>query len=447
MRGYDLIVIGTGSAGSVAARKCRQAGWKVAIIDEMPYGGTCALRGCDPKKVLIGAAELTDWYHRMDASGIDGNVSIDWKALVTFKRSFTLPVPENREREFTRRGIDTFFGKAEFASESLIQVGDEMLEGKRILLATGAMPTRLGIKGEEFLTHSDRFMEIEDLPKRIAFVGGGYISFEFAHLAARAGAEVHIFHKSSTPLEQFDPDLVRLLIKASEDVGVNVHLDKRVTSIERIGDEFTLATIHEDQEEQWTADLVVHGAGREAAADMELEKGHVTWEKRGVIVNEYLQSVSNPRVYAAGDVAATVSPPLTPLASTESHIVAANLLKGNHKKLEEVIAPTIVFTIPKLATVGMSEREAKLAGKSVKVNYKETTDWYTYKRTNEKSAAFKVIIDEEEDVILGAHVLGSGADELINIFAIAIRFKLPVKEVKRMVFAYPTSASDIAYML
>lgn len=444
MRKYDLIVIGTGSAGSVAAKKCRQAGWEVAIIDEMPYGGTCALRGCDPKKVLIGAAELTDWHHRMGTFGIAGNASIDWKALMAFKRSFTLPVPENREREFSRRGIDTFYGKAEFVNESTIQVGDETLEGERILLATGAKPTRLGIKGEEFLVHSDQFMEIEDLPKRIAFIGGGYISFEFAHLAARAGVEVHIFHKSSNPLGQFDPDLVRLLIEASEEAGVNVHLDKRVTAIEQSGDEFMLAT---DKEEQWTTDLVVHGAGREAATDLELEKGNVKWGRGGVIVNEYLQSVSNPRVYAAGDVAATVSPPLTPLASTESHVVAANLLRGNHKKLEEVVAPTIVFTIPKLATVGMSEREAKLAGKSVKINYKETTDWYTYKRTNEKAVAFKVIIDEEEDVILGAHVIGSGADELINIFAIAIRFKLSVKEVKRMVFAYPTSASDIAYML
>ncbi|QUE87916.1 dihydrolipoyl dehydrogenase family protein [Exiguobacterium alkaliphilum] len=447
MKQYDLIVVGTGSGGSVAATKCRQAGWKVAIIDELPYGGTCALRGCDPKKVLVGVAELIDWSRRMDGHGFSGDFSIDWATLLEFKRSFTIPVPEKREQGLKRRGIDTFFGKATFVSESMIQVGDVILEGKHILLATGAKPMQLGIKGEELLLHSDHFLEIEDLPKRIAFVGGGYISFEFAHIAARAGSEVHIFHKGESPLGQFDSDLVDLLVKASEEIGVNVHLDTKVAEIERSDNEFNIRTIRADQEERWTTDLIVHGAGREPALDMELERGSVGWGSEGVIVNEYLQSVTNPRVYAAGDVAATMSLPLTPMASRESHLVASNLLKGNHKKLEEIVTPTIVFTIPKLARVGMSELEAKASGRNVTINYKETTDWYTYKRMNEKVAAFKVIIDEEEDVILGAHVIGSGADELINVLAMAIRFKLSVKEVKRMVFAYPTSSSDIAYML
>ncbi|RDY67603.1 NAD(P)/FAD-dependent oxidoreductase, partial [Halobacillus trueperi] len=189
---YDLIVIGTGSAGSVAAVKCNEAGWNVAIVDEKPYGGTCALRGCDPKKVLVGAAELVDWNKRMNGNGIKENTSIHWQDLMKFKRTFTSSVPEKKEAGLNKRGISTYHGNASFQSETEVRVGEEVLKGKHILLATGSQPASLGIEGEEHFTHSDEFLELDQLPDRIVFVGGGYISFEFAHIAARAGAEVHI---------------------------------------------------------------------------------------------------------------------------------------------------------------------------------------------------------------------------------------------------------------
>lgn len=444
---YDLIVIGTGSAGAVAAKKCSEAGWSVAIIDDRPFGGTCAIRGCDPKKVLVGAAELMDWHERMQGNGLAGHAQIDWQALMAFKQTFTQPVPEQTEEKFKKLGIQMYTGKAVFQSETEIQVGSHLLVGEHILIATGAQPVKMGIQGEEHLASSDDFLELEELPRKIVFVGGGYISFEFAHIAARAGAEVHIIHRGDDPLKQFDQDLVQLLLKRSREIGIHLHLGVSVEEIEKEGDQYTVIGAAGEKRHEWEADLVVHGAGRSPALDMDLEKGKVESDKNGVRVNEYLQSVSNSRVYAAGDVAATDGPPLTPIATTESHIVAANLLRGNEKKAQYPAIASVVFTTPKLASVGMTEQQAKECGREVDIRFEEVSDWFTYRRTNERHAAFKVITDSQKGVVLGAHLLSGEAHELINHFVTAIRFELPIKELKKMAFAYPTVASDISYMI
>jgi len=186
---FDLIVIGTGSAASTVAHECRSAGWDVAIIDSRPFGGTCALRGCDPKKVLVGIAEIVDQVRRMNGLGVGAeNTRIKWSELMRFKRSFTDPVPKNSERSFAKAGIAPFHGRARFVDSTTVEVGEDVLVGRYVVIATGAMPRKLGIQGEQYVTTSDQFLELETLPQRIVFIGGGYISFEFAHVAARAGA-------------------------------------------------------------------------------------------------------------------------------------------------------------------------------------------------------------------------------------------------------------------
>ncbi|ARD47268.1 NAD(P)/FAD-dependent oxidoreductase [Sporosarcina sp. P33] len=444
---YDLIVIGTGNAGSITAVKCRKAGWSVAMIDDRPFGGTCSQRGCDPKKILGGAAELIDWNKRMRGKGIDGDSKINWPELMTFKRTFTKSVPEDTEEKFKKLGMDVYHGKAVFQSETELKVCSDVLKGKHILIASGAKPMKLNIPGEEYLTASDEFMELDHLPKRIVFIGGGFISFEFAHIAARAGSEVHILHRSEKTLKHFDQDVVNMLIKRSEEIGIHVHLNTPVNGVEKCGSSLIVKGEQDDREVEWKADLVVHGAGRVPALDMDLEAANIQRDKQGVSVNKFMQSISNPHVYAAGDAASTDAPPLTPVATTESHVVAANLLQGNQKTPDYPVVPSVVFTEPKLASVGMSEQEAKESGLKVYVKSQDATEWFTYNHTNEGAAAFKVIIDQEKDVILGAHLLSGEADELINHFALAIRFQIPTIELKKMPFAYPTSASDIPYML
>ncbi|MCA0987163.1 dihydrolipoyl dehydrogenase family protein [Guptibacillus algicola] len=447
MKSYDLIVIGSGSGGSVTAGKCKKAGWSVAMIDSRPFGGTCALRGCDPKKVLVGAAELMDWNNRMEGHGIQSEASIDWNELMKFKKTFTEPVPKKKEESLNESGIDTYHGKASFVSENEVQVGDETLKGSRILIATGAGPSKLNIEGEENFTYSDEFLDLEELPKKIIFVGGGYISFEFAHVAARSGAEVHIVHRGERTLENFDSDLVDILMEKSKEIGIQVHLKSSVASIEKRKEGYTVTATQGEDSFELEGDLVVHGAGRRPSLDMDLEKANVEYDKKGVKVNRYLQSVSNPHVYAAGDVAATDGLPLTPVAGLESHVVSSNLLKGNEKEVEYPVLPSVVFTVPKIATVGLSEREAKERNPNVKVIHEEVSNWFTYRRTNESHAAIKLLIDEENDLVVGAHLISNEADELINHFATAIQFKITTKQLKKMIYAYPTSASDIAHML
>ena len=446
---FDLIVVGTGAGGATAAYKCRKAGWEVAIIDSRPFGGTCALRGCDPKKVLVGAADLIDWVRRMEGNGVSSEeAKIDWSALMRFKRTFTDPVPENREKGYAKAGIAAFHGRTHFLDQTSLQVGDDMLTARFILIAAGAKPASLGISGEAYLTTSDQFLELEQLPQRIIFVGGGYISFEFAHIAARAGAEVRILHRGVRPLEGFDADLVGQLVQATGELGVDVRLDTEVKSISKDGHHFGVKASSENGEQTFEADLIVHGAGRVPDIDdLDLEKAGIKREKKGVSVNEYLQSVSNPAVYAAGDAAATAGLPLTPVASMEGHVVASNLLNGNHRKPNYAGVSTVVFTIPPLASVGLQEEAARKQGLKFKVNQEETSGWYSSRRVALKHSRFKTLVEEGSGRILGAHLLGHNAEEAINIFALAIRYGLKADDLKTMIYAYPTSASDLSYMV
>jgi len=448
-RNFDLIVIGTGAAGSAAAYKCRKAGWEVAIIDSRPFGGTCALRGCDPKKVLVGAAELLALNRRMEGKGVASiDTRIDWPTLMRFKRTFTDPVPGNQERGYLKAGITPFHGRSRFLDDATLQVGDDELIGRFILIAAGARPATLAIPGEEHLIKSDQFLDLEQLPRRIVFVGGGYISFEFGHVAARAGAKVQILHRDARPLEGFDPDLVDRLVQATRELGIQVQVNTAVEAIERDGDQFMVKAGPTEGERKFETDLVVHGAGRVPDIDdLDLEKGHVAREKKGVAVNEFLQSVSNPAVYAAGDAAASSGLPLTPVASMEGHVVASNMLQANHRQPNYAGVPTVVFTIPPLASVGLQEAEARKQGVKFRVNQQDTSSWYSSRRVNLKHSGYKVLIEDDTDRIMGAHLLGEHAEEVINVFGLAIRHGLKAQDLKTMIYSYPTTASDVSYMV
>src|SRR6266853_3328558 len=382
---FDLIAIGTGAAASAAAFKCRKAGWSVAIIDSRPFGGTCELRGCDPKKVLVGAGALIDALRRMNGKGVKTEKAhIDWAELMRFKRTFTEPVPQKQEEAFQKSGIATFHGVARFTKPGRIEVGSDVLEARYVFIATGAKPQRLDISGENYLNTSDQFLELDSLPRRILFIGGGYISFEFAHLSARAGAEVMILHRSQRPLEKFDSDLVDRLVRKTRQLGIKVELQSVATRIERRDGYFVVCVSTARGQREFQADLVVHGAGRVADLDdLNLAAAGVQADKQGVKVNEFLQSVSNPAVYGAGDSADTGMPKLTPVAGYGGGIVAANLLKGNHRKVENVPVPTVAFTVPPLAAVGMTEDSAKKQGVRFRVHPQAPPSWHPSTRVAE----------------------------------------------------------------
>jgi glutathione reductase (NADPH) len=449
---FDLIAIGTGSAAVGVASRCRSAGWSVAIIDSLPYGGTCALRGCDPKKVLVGATEALDWARRMAGKGIETNeAKINWPELMQFKRTFTDPVPESNEKWFAEAGIEMYHGDARFLGPTQLQLGDDVLEGKYVHIATGARPADLGFPGQPHVITSTEFLELEQLPRRVVFIGGGYISFEFAHVSVRAGAEVTLLHRSAQPLKGFDPDLVTLLVEQTRKLGVDVQLEAKVCGVEQVGDVFAVQASTPNGKRSFEADLVVHGAGRVPDVDhLGLEKANVSYSNQGVEVNEFLQSVSNPAVYAAGDCAATAGPPLTPVGAYEGRVVAANLLEGNQTKVDYPSIPTIpstVFTVPPLAAVGLQEAQAREQGLVFDTHFDNTRSWYTSRRTAEECSAFKVLVEKGSGRILGAHLLGSNAEELINLFTMAMKGSMNAKDIKEIIFAYPTYASDMGYMI
>lgn len=444
---YDLVIIGTGTAAMTAAMLVREAGWKIAVIDFRPFGGTCALRGCDPKKMLIGGADAFDHAHRMLGKGLVGEVHIEWPKLMAFKRSFTDAVPEKMQEQYKSNGIDTYHGEARFVGKNSLTVNDQTLEAKHILIASGADPVKLNIPGEEYLMDNEGFLALETLPRRIVLVGGGFIAAEFSHLAARSGATVTILQHAERMLTEFDADLVGWLMESFAALGIDIQTKTSVESVKKLGDIYQVTSSHNGKQYTTETDLVVHAAGRAPAhAALDLEAAGIEHDNGKLKLNEFLQSVSNPSVYAAGD-AAQMGPPLTPVSSHDAKVVASNLLKGNHQKPNNQGVPSVAFTIPPIAGVGLTEIKAREKGIKFRLQSQKTPTWFTARQQAESVYGFKVLIDEETDLILGAHLVGPHVDEVINIFGLAIRHGLTAEALKSTMFAYPTGASDISFML
>lgn len=446
----DLVVIGAGMAGIAAARRSAEAGWKTAIVDALPYGGTCALRGCDPKKMLRRGAEIIDAARLMAGKGIAASdLRIDWQDLMAHKRSFTDPVPENMENGLARAGVETLHGAVRFVDGTTLEFDDGgRVESRHFLIAAGAKPRPLNIPGEAFIADNAGFLELEELPRRIVFVGGGFISFEFTHIAVRAGAQVTILIRSDRALRGFDPDLVDLLVDRTTGIGVDIRFETDLLSVTRSDGGYDLVLTRGGTEERLSCDLVVHGAGRVPAIDdLALDAAGVERTAAGVKVHPHLQSVSAANVWAAGDAADTVGAPLTPVAVFEGKVAVSNLLKGTERAPEYGGVPTAVFTVPELVRVGLLESEAREQGLDFQVKFTDTSGWFSQRRIGETHAAAKIILETGTGRILGAHLFGPEYAEVVNILGLAIRLGLGARDVKRMVAAYPTAGSDLGSLL
>ncbi|MFN3226285.1 MAG: dihydrolipoyl dehydrogenase family protein [Hyphomicrobiales bacterium] len=446
---YDLIVIGAGMAGVAAANKCGASGWRVAIVDALPYGGTCALRGCDPKKILRRGAEIIDSARLMQGKGIDtGNLSINWTDLMAHKRGFTDPVPDKMEKGLTGNGVETLHGAARFTGDNTLEVDGKTYLSKRFLVAAGAMPRPLGFTGAELVIDSTDFLNLEALPDQVLFIGGGFVSFEFAHIAARAGAQPIIADHGARPLRGFDPDLVEMLIARSAGIGVDLMRETEIVSVSEVNGAFKVEVRSGSETRTIETDLVVHGAGRVAAlADLNLKATGVDYSDKGIVVAPHLQSTTNSAIYAAGDSADTNGLPLTPVAVIEGKVAASNMLKNAQTAPDYAGIPTVVFTVPEVARVGMLENEARDAGHDLDVRFTDTGAWYSNYRIGETSAAAKVLVDKSNGKILGAHLFGPEYGEMINFFGMAIKLGLTAKQLQSMTAAYPSVGSDLGSLL
>lgn len=442
MREFDVVVVGTGMAGQPAASGCAKGGKRVAIVDALPYGGTCMLRGCDPKRVMVEASYVAARAEALLGGGIESVPRIDWRALEARKRSFTDPVPAETEEWLKSLDVETLHGAAHVEGDGELDVAGERLRVRDVVIATGARPRTLDLRGAELLTTSTQFLDLDELPKRITFVGGGYIAFEFAVLSARAGADVRIIHSGGHVLEGFDPDLAGILVDRYRSLGIGIELNARVSAVQG-GPGRLLVT---STSGTFEADVAVHAAGR--VPDLEglgLEAVDVRYDSRGVDVDETLRSITNPRFFAAGD-AASIGLPLTPVASRQGAVVARNIL-GESIAFDGTATPSVVFGDPPLASVGMREGDIGDRSEDIDVVFNDTSSWFTSRRLGQTHSASKVLVDKRSGAILGAHILGACAEEIINLFALAMRQGITRDGLRDLLTNYPTVFSDVRYML
>ena len=446
---FDLIVLGTGPASSTVAKKMADDGKRVAIVESRQFGGTCALRGCNPKKVYSHAADLIDRVRGADGQLIEfDNVRINWKRLHAFKGEFTTPVAEQSEKSFEKRGIETFHGLGAFAGPNVIRVGERELTAERIFIGVGACPRPLNIPGGELAIRSDEFFELPEIPNRIVFIGGGYISMEFACVAARSGSEVTVLQRGQSVLTSFDPDLVAQLVAYSAEHGMRIHAGSEVKAIET-GDRKSLVVRFERQgkADSVEADLVVHGAGRIPNLDgMNLEAGNVAFGNDGIEVDPFLRSVSNPRVFAGGDCANSGQPALTPTANEDARIVVKNLFADQPEHQPDYgIIPHVAFTVPAIAAIGMPQEEA---GKSydIDVRHEDISTRNSIRKTGQRCVGSKSWLTRRL-TRSSPHLLGPGAEETINLFALAMKYGLTATDIKSTLFVFPTHSSDVRLMV
>jgi len=451
MEKFDLIVIGSGPSGGRVAMRCAEKGWNVAIAESRSFGGNCALRGCNPKKVFVHAAEVVAAARQSHGKLCDaGAIKIEWPNLLAWKNEFTQPVPESSRKKFEDAGITLFDAAPKFVARNTLEIDGNRYQSKHILIAVGGKPAELEFEGAQYMTLSDQFMELKELPKRIVFVGGGYISTEFACVARHADSEVTILQRGARPLKGFEAFTVDKFVSKATDIGISIQCEVKVTEVVK-HHHGSFEVSYEDGSGQQTieADLVVHGAGRIPNLEgLELAQGEVEFDpKKGVNVDEFLRSVSNPIVFASGDCAATGKARLTPTANQQGFVISSTMLTGEETLPDYGPIPKVCFSIPPIASVGMTEESAERTGADYRIQSGDMSDWGSVRKVCESHAAFKLVIDKQSDKILGAHLLGPSAAETINLFAIAMRAGMTARDLKATLLAFPTFSSDVRQMV
>jgi len=445
---YEVICIGTGGAGNTAAFRLARAGKKVLICDYKQFGGTCAISGCDPKKVMITAAEFTDFRRRMHSKNIiDQCVTPSWTAMMAHKREFTTNHSEKLKYKYSKAGIDYLEGKASFKSTNSLEINGNVYSFDHALVGVGSKPFPLQFPGNDMVCDNECFLNLDQLPKSVLFIGGGYISVEFANIANAFGAETYIVQIDDRLVPEFDADIVDVLTESLKDKGINIITGGRVECIEPAESGYKVFIKTVDGIITKNVDLVIHGAGRVANLDgLGLENAGVETVRRGVLVNGYMQT-TNPAIYAGGDCTASEGYMLSPIAFMEGYVAAENILNENSKKADYVNTGTVMFNVPSISSIGYTEKRASAAGLDFKVNFQRTDHWFTSYRTVEKYSAYKVLIDNKTNKLLGVHLIGPHADDMINVFVVAMNQGATVSDLKKMLYAYPTASSDIIHML
>lgn len=445
---YDVVILGAGNAGMGAAGVARERGLSVAVVEDRAVGGTCPLRGCVPKKVLVAAAEAMEEIDKAARHKIAVEAPrLDWASLIEREQSFTEGVSEAFKGSLRKRGIDLYEGGARFTGRNRLRVDGEDLEAGKVVVATGSRPRPLPISGAERLITSEDLLTDRTLPDSLIFIGGGVIALEFAHVFTRAGTKVTILEVMDRLLPAADADAAEALREATEQAGIDVLTEVEVEEIAPVGERLEVRFRHRGESQALAAARVANGAGRVPDVEaLDLDAAQVEHDGARIALTEHLRSVSNPNVYAAGDAVAETAQ-LSPLATYEGQVVGANIVEGDRHVPEYRSVPSVVFSIPPLAGVGLTEAQARERGLRFEAKATDMRGWLSARLYGAPAAYAKVLTEQDGGRILGAHLVGKRAEEVIHLFAMAIKNELGREDMAAMVYAFPTFSSDVKSMI
>lgn len=444
---YDIVIIGAGNAGFGVSQIAQAAGKSIAFIESDEFGGTCPNRGCTPKKVLVAAAHALHEIEIASEHGIEvGPAKLDWTKLIDRKTDMIDFIPGAMEDTAKSRG-DVYKGQAKFVATNAIEVNGERIEADNFVIATGSITRPLSLPGAELLITSDEVLSERELPGEVVFIGGGVIAMEFSHVYARAGSKVTILEMMPQMLPRLDSDAVNAIRGESDRIGIDMKTSVQVESIEKSGNRLRVNFTHDGKQQSIEADRVVNGSGRIAnVADLNLGAADIEHDGIRISVDEHLRSTSNPAVWVAGD-ALVHSAQLSPLATYEGRLVAQNIVEGANLKPDYSIVPSAVYTVPALSSVGMTEAEATEAGIDVEVSSADMSQWFSARFYAETVAFAKFLVEKGSRRIVGAHLVGHHGEELIHLFALAMRHGITADQLGDEMYAFPTFSADIKSMM
>jgi len=446
-RSFDLIVLGGGSGGIAAAVRAQSYGARVAVLEDHRLGGTCVNVGCVPKKVMWYAASIAhvledaaDYGFRIERD------TLDWASLKASRDAYVARLNEIYARRLADNGIADIRGTGRFLDAHSVEVNGERLAAERILIATGGAPVRPDLPGAEHGITSDGFFELEACPRRVVVVGSGYISVELSGMLNALGAKVTVLARKHRLLRSFDDMLSEELAAAMQADGVELHTDSRLERVER-GADGRIAVYYDDGRHVDDIDVLLWAIGRAPRTrDLNLPAAGVETAGDGHVPTDAYQNTNVDGIYAVGDV--TGHHELTPVAIAAGRRLADRLYGGmQDRKLEYDLIPTVVFSHPTIGTVGLTEAEARARfGDDVKVYRSGFNPMYHAFTRHKTRAAMKLVTVGPEERIVGCHVFGLGADEMLQGFAVAIRMGATKNDFDDTVAIHPTNAEELVTM-
>ena len=442
---YDLIVLGGGSGGVACARRSAALGAKVALIEADRLGGTCVIRGCVPKKLLMYAGGFKDAFNDSQFFGWKNqtNVNFDMSKWQLNKTREIQRLEKLYEKLLMDSGVDVIMGRGQLIDSSTIGIDGKEIKCSRIMIATGGKPASHSINGLEKCMTSNEILDLDYLPKKLAVLGSGYISLEFASIFKKLGSEVSVFFRSDFPLKGFDLDIRKKIARNLIELGINLYPNSQIQSVELQNDNFTLKT--KGLKDKFSK--ILNGLGRTPnSGNLGLETMGIDLGNKGEIpVNEFSQTSING-VFAIGDVTNRMN--LTPVAIAEGRAFAENEFNQKNLTISYDSIASAVFTSPAVGTIGMTENQAinlKLT-KGIKVYESEFRPMRLTFTSSTIKTYMKLIVDAHTDLILGIHLIGPEAPELIQVLAIPFKMRATKKDFDNTIAVHPTSAEELVLM-